>query len=98
MPIVTIQVGAEGVTREQKARLCEGVTAIVHEVLAKDPERVYVLIDEVPVDNWSAGAELLSARRARGFTGICDCGAHEEFIAERKARLEAEQAAADARQ
>ncbi|MBC3840156.1 4-oxalocrotonate tautomerase family protein [Streptacidiphilus sp. 4-A2] len=89
MPIVTIKVGAEGVTREQKAKLCEGVTAVVHEVLAKDPERVYVLVDEIPVDNWSAGSELLSARRARGFNGICDCGEHEEFLAEREARLKA---------
>lgn len=87
MPIVNIKVGAEYVTREQKQQLSDGVTKLLHEVLAKDPERTYVVIDEVPVDNWAAGGELMSARRTQGITGICDCGQHEEFIAARKALL-----------
>jgi 4-oxalocrotonate tautomerase len=91
MPIVTIQVGAEFVTREQKAELSRGVTELLHRVLAKDPERTYVIVQEVPTDNWAAGAELMSARRAQGMTGICDCGQHEEFLAKRKAELEAAQ-------
>jgi 4-oxalocrotonate tautomerase len=77
MPIVTIQMVEQGVTRDQKMKLCQGVTKLIHDLMDKDPERVYVLINEVPVDNWSAGGDILSVRRAHGFTGICDCGAHD---------------------
>lgn len=90
MPIITIQGVADSVTREQKARLVRGVTDLVHEVMAKPPERVYVVIEEVALDNWGVGGDLLSDRRAAGATGICDCGAHEEFIARRQARTATE--------
>ncbi len=87
MPIVRIELTDEGVTREQKKKMVEGVTNLLHEVMAKDPERIYVLIDEVPVNNWAAGGFLLTDRRASGFDGICGCGQHAEAKEAMKAKL-----------
>ncbi|MEU1544319.1 4-oxalocrotonate tautomerase family protein [Nocardia sp. NPDC005745] len=55
MPYVNIKVTDEGVTREQKARLIEGVTDLLHDVLGKAPGSTYVVIDEVALSNWGVG-------------------------------------------
>ncbi|WP_280314836.1 tautomerase family protein [Nocardia abscessus] len=55
MPYVNIKVTDEGVTREQKARLIEGVTALLHDVLGKAPASTYVVIDQVALSNWGVG-------------------------------------------
>jgi 4-oxalocrotonate tautomerase len=65
MPYVNIQVTREGVTAEQKARLIEGVTTLLSEVLAKDPDTTFVVIDEVPLENWGVGGLPVEAFRAR---------------------------------
>lgn len=52
MPIVTIQVTREGVTREQKAALIKGATDLLAEVLNKSPALTHVIIEEVELDNW----------------------------------------------
>ena len=55
MPIVNIQVTREGVTREQKAQLIEGATALLVRVLGKSPATTFVVIEEVELDNWGVG-------------------------------------------
>jgi 4-oxalocrotonate tautomerase len=55
MPYVNIKVTDEGVTREQKARLIEGVTDLLYDVLGKTPASTYVVIDEVALSNWGVG-------------------------------------------
>jgi 4-oxalocrotonate tautomerase len=55
MPYVNIKITDEGVTREQKARLIEGVTALLYDVLGKAPASTYVVIDEVALSNWGVG-------------------------------------------
>ena len=55
MPIVNIQVTREGVTREQKAQLIEGATALLVRVLDKNPATTFVVIEEVELDNWGVG-------------------------------------------
>ncbi|MFI6461705.1 4-oxalocrotonate tautomerase family protein [Streptomyces sp. NPDC050528] len=75
MPIVTIQVIDE-VTTEQKKRLITGVTDLLHDVLVKEPERIYVVVQEVPLDNWGAAGYTVSERRAQGFDGKCRCPEH----------------------
>ncbi|MER7210915.1 4-oxalocrotonate tautomerase family protein [Streptosporangium sp. NPDC000239] len=77
MPIVTIQVINENLTAEKKKQLIDGVTDLVHDVLRKDPERIYVIVQEVPLDNWGAGGFTVSERRAQGFDGLCTCPKHE---------------------
>lgn len=76
MPIVNIRI-IEGASPEQKVRLVEGVTELLHQVLAKEPDRIYVVIDEVPFDNWGAGGVTVTQRREQGMLGLCGCGAHE---------------------
>ncbi len=55
MPIVTIQVTREGVTAEQKAALIKGATDLLKDVLNKDPNLTFVIIQEVEPENWGAG-------------------------------------------
>jgi 4-oxalocrotonate tautomerase len=76
VPFVNIKVIDENVSEEQKKRLITGVTDLLHEVLAKDPDRIYVVIDEVPMDNWAAGGYSATERRAAGYSGLCTCPMH----------------------
>ena len=65
MSVVTIRLARREVqtTREQKAALICGVTQLLHDVLAKRPEDVTVLIDEIDPDNWGQGGESASVLR-----------------------------------
>jgi 4-oxalocrotonate tautomerase len=69
MPYVNIQVTREGVTAEQKARLIEGVTTLLTEVLGKDPDTTFVVIDEIALENWGVGGLPVEAYRARRRAG-----------------------------
>ena len=46
MPYVKIEVTREGVTREQKQALIKGVTDLMSDVLNKDPQITFVVIQE----------------------------------------------------
>ena len=73
MPIVTIQVtregtkpGADSVTAEEKAALIKGVSELLRDVLDKPLESTFVVIEEVPTDNWGwGGLPALEYRRRR---------------------------------
>lgn len=66
MPFVNIKITRDGATREQKTQLIEGVTALLRDVLGKNPATTVVVIDEVDTDNWGIGGESVTVRRARG--------------------------------
>ncbi|MCL2345664.1 MAG: 4-oxalocrotonate tautomerase family protein [Desulfobulbus sp.] len=66
MPYVNIKITKEGATPEQKARLIQGATQLLVDVLGKNPNTTVVVIDEVDTDNWGIGGEPVTARRARG--------------------------------
>ena len=66
MPYVNIKITREGATSEQKARLIQGVTQLLVEVLNKNPKTTVVVIDEVDTDNWGVAGESITVRRARG--------------------------------
>ena len=57
MPYINIKVtgGAEAPTTEQKKELIRGVTDLVVRVLNKNPAETFVIIDEVPLENWGDG-------------------------------------------
>jgi 4-oxalocrotonate tautomerase family enzyme len=56
MPYVNIKITKEGqVTPEQKRRLIEGATNLLHDVLGKNKATTVVTIDEVDTDNWGIG-------------------------------------------
>jgi 4-oxalocrotonate tautomerase len=65
MPYVNIRITKEGATAEQKARLIQGVTDMLVEILGKDPQTTVVVIDEVETDNWGIAGESITARRKR---------------------------------
>jgi 4-oxalocrotonate tautomerase len=66
MPYVNIKITREGATPEQKAKLIEGATRLLQDVLGKNPATTVVVIDEVDTDNWGVGGETVTVRRARG--------------------------------
>jgi 4-oxalocrotonate tautomerase len=63
MPYVNIRITKEGATAEQKARLIQGVTDMLVEILGKDPQTTVVVIDEVETDNWGIAGESITVRR-----------------------------------
>lgn len=61
MPYVNIKVTQEGgpdgtgPSAEDKAKLISGVTQLLSDVLGKDPETTFVVIDEVALGDWGIG-------------------------------------------
>ncbi|WP_243322599.1 4-oxalocrotonate tautomerase family protein [Geothrix sp. SG200] len=66
MPYVNIRITREGATADQKARLIQGATQLLVDVLGKNPQTTLVVIDEVETDNWGIGGETVTARRKQG--------------------------------
>lgn len=65
MPYINIKVTNEGVTKEQKQQLIEGATQLMVEVLNKNPASTFVVIDEIDMDNWGIGYEMVSELRKK---------------------------------
>lgn len=65
MPFVNIKITREGATAEQKARLIQGATQLLVDVLGKNPKTTFVVIEEVDTDSWGIGGETVTALRAR---------------------------------
>lgn len=65
MPFVNIKITREEATPEQKARVIEGVTNLLRDVMGKNPQTTVVIIEEVDTDNWGIGGETVTVRRAR---------------------------------
>jgi 4-oxalocrotonate tautomerase len=68
MPYVKIEVTREGVTREQKQALIKGVTDLISDVLNKDPQLTFVVIQEYNTDDWGHAGEQVSVLREKGIT------------------------------
>ncbi|TAN40864.1 MAG: 4-oxalocrotonate tautomerase family protein [Nitrospirae bacterium] len=66
MPYVNIKITKDGATAEKKAELIEGVTRLLADVMGKNPQTTFVVIDEVETDNWGVGGETVTVRRQRG--------------------------------
>lgn len=65
MPYVHIRITDEGVSTEQKAELVARSTQMLVDVLGKNPSTTVVVIEEVPLENWGIGGELVSVHRKR---------------------------------
>lgn len=65
MPYINIKITREGVTAEQKRRLMEGATQLVVDVLGKNPQTTFVVIDEVDTDNWGIAGVPVTELRAQ---------------------------------
>jgi 4-oxalocrotonate tautomerase len=59
MPYVNIRVAGE-LSKEQKAKISQGVTDVISKEANKPPEAVLIFIDEVERDNIAKSGKLLS--------------------------------------
>ena len=64
MPYVNIRV-LEGVTPEQKDEVIKGITDVLVKVLNKNPQSTFVVIDEVPAENWGMDSTSIATARKR---------------------------------
>ena len=62
MPYVNVRMVA-GRTQEQKDEILQGVTDVISKALSKNPEATYVVIDEVPAENWGIGGKSIAERK-----------------------------------
>ena len=65
MPVVNIKITGNSPTAEQKAKVIQGVTELLRDVLGKNPQTTMVIIEEVDTDNWGIGGESITVRRKR---------------------------------
>lgn len=71
MPYVNIKITKEGgpngtgPTVEQKAELIKGVSDLLERVLNKNPATTFVVIDEVPLEDWGIGGLPVIEYRAQ---------------------------------
>ena len=65
MPFVNVRITRTGATAAQKAEIIKGITDVLVKTLGKDPERTFVVIDEVDTENWGIGGESIADRRAK---------------------------------
>ena len=63
MPILHLH-NAGPLTLEQRRRLAQDLTEVVHQVTGKPHGSVYVRLDEVPREHFAVGGSLLSDRDA----------------------------------
>lgn len=65
MPYVNIRITREGATAEQKKRLIKGATDLLADVLDKNPNTTFVVIDEVELEDWGIGGLPVTEFRKR---------------------------------
>ena len=64
MPYVNVRITRDGATPDQKRRLIHGITDLLVDVLGKDPDTTFVVIDEVATEDWGvAGVPVDQYRR-----------------------------------
>jgi len=63
MPYVNIRITNDGATKAQKLELIQGVTDVLQRVLNKDPARIFIVIDEVDIDNWGVNKQSVALMR-----------------------------------
>jgi len=64
MPYVNIQV-TKGATRAQKAELVKDVTNSLVRVLAKKPEHIHIVIQDIKEENWGYDGMLTDEWKAK---------------------------------
>ena len=63
MPYINIKITDEQVTNEQKKALIQGATQLMVDVLNKNPQTTFVVIDEISTDNWGIGYDQVTDLR-----------------------------------
>jgi 4-oxalocrotonate tautomerase len=65
MPYINIRVTPPGLTRDQKEEVIRRVTQVMVDVLDKPADGTFVVIDELPSDNWGVGGKSVTTRREK---------------------------------
>jgi 4-oxalocrotonate tautomerase len=60
MPIVRVELAKGNATAEQKRAVIRRMTDVLVEELGRNPEYVFVVIDERDTDNWGRAGESLT--------------------------------------
>ena len=60
MPIVRVEVAKGVASVEQKRAVIRRMTEVMVEELGRDPEYIFVVIDEVDTDNWDRKGKSLT--------------------------------------
>lgn len=55
MPYINVKVTRGSATPEQKARIMEGMTNVLRDVIDKAPAATIIVIDEVDHEDWGIG-------------------------------------------
>ena len=63
MPLVIVKT-VEGATAQEKELLIEKMTAVMKDVLGKNPETTQVIIEELPAENWGLRGKTVASIRA----------------------------------
>jgi 4-oxalocrotonate tautomerase len=65
VPYVNIKNTEEGATTDQKKQLIQGVTNMLHDILAENRQTTAVVIEEVDTDDWGIAGEMITERGKR---------------------------------
>jgi 4-oxalocrotonate tautomerase len=60
MPIVRVEIAKAVASVEKKKAVIRRITDILVEELGRDPEYIFVIIDEVDTDNWGRKGQSLT--------------------------------------
>lgn len=63
VPYVKVEITREGATQAQKEALIGAITQALTDILGKDPEKTFVTIAEIGLDDWGIGGQSITARR-----------------------------------
>ena len=69
MPYINVKVTREGVTPDQKRAIIAGATALMVDILGKEPATTFVVIDEVEMEDWGVGGLPVEDYRKAKFGG-----------------------------
>jgi 4-oxalocrotonate tautomerase len=63
VPYINVRLIDDQVTAAQKSEVIRQITQVMVDVLGKDPNTTFVVIDEVSIDNWGLGGQSVRERR-----------------------------------
>ncbi len=65
MPYVNVRITDDNVSAEKKLQVIAEITDVLVRVLGKSPDGTFVVIDEVPTDNWGFKGTSVTELRKR---------------------------------
>lgn len=63
MPYINVRLLNDNMTIDQKAEVIRRITDVMVDVLNKDPNTTFVVIDEINPENWGLAGQSVAKRR-----------------------------------